>query len=106
MSDEEFDEEEEVFEDEFADQMAEPVPKIASKPVKPRIGRPPASAAPQIKEKIRLPEKEQPTTFSAFHLPEQIGVKNDKTNEIVGQDVYSILAKLMTEVQAIKEAVC
>lgn len=48
-------------------------------------------------------EEKEGTTYSAYHLPERAGVKNDKDNQPVGEDVYTILASIKTDLQELKD---
>lgn len=42
-------------------------------------------------------------TFSAYHIPERAGVKNNRTGQPVGEDVYSLLALILTKLESIEE---
>lgn len=42
-------------------------------------------------------------TFSSYHIPERIGIKNDKTNQPVAEDQWTILAEILTRLERIEE---
>ena len=55
--------------------------------------------APKPKKSIKF----EGITYSAFRLPERVGVVNNKTKEPIGEDVYSILASIKNDLQEIKD---
>lgn len=95
---------EEEFDEEFEEEEDE-VKQLLQKAKKP--GRPPVvnKPKPTPAPSIRTDPKKPVTTYSSYHFPERAGVKNDYTGEPIAEDVFSILALILTKLEKIEEAV-
>jgi len=82
-------EEEEEEEEDFDEDFEEPELKKVENEKKP---------LPSSKKKAG-----ESITYSAYRLPERAGIKNDKTNESIGEDVLTILASIKTDIQELKD---
>lgn len=101
-----FDEEEEDEEPD-EDEEEEKPKKIETR------GRPPKREIEEdepvsIKHKVSSARNDDKveTTYSAYHLPERTGIKNDSNNTPVGEDIYSVLAVILTKIERIEQSVC
>jgi hypothetical protein len=99
-----FDDEEEPEEDEEELQNAGKKKVLQKRPI---VEEEEEMPSPIKQKKFSSKENEKTeTTYSAYHFPERIGVKNDLDNSPIGEDVYSVLALILTKLEKIESAVC
>jgi len=88
----------EGYEDFDAEELVEEV--STQKPIKPKPrGRP-------VKQKP-APKAEPVTTevkYVAYHQPESLGIVDRETNEVVGTEIYPILAEILNKLENIEKA--
>ena len=53
-------------------------------------------------EESKPSQKGGAVSYTAYHYPEQLGIRNDATSEQIG-DLYSILALILTKIQRLEE---
>lgn len=96
--------------DDFPDEQedaSELVEAQAPVPVqKPRIGRPPMRREAPAQVKKEAEQNPEEDIYAAYHIPESTGIANKKTNQIVGNDILSILAKMLSKIEKIERATC
>jgi hypothetical protein len=97
-----------MVDDDFEEEFDEDVPTPAPAPVPIRVetrGRKPGFSP---KREIPQAPKENPEedTYAAFHIPERNGIAERKTNVVVGEDILSILAKMLSKIEKIERATC
>jgi len=96
--------------DEFDEDFPEEEEEVKEEKREERRGRP-AKPVPSPVSKYKQIPKETPKEtpkekYAAFHIPERAGVVNLETDKPVGEDVLSLLAVILNDLQVIKEAVC
>jgi hypothetical protein len=114
-----FDDEEEELDsfedDEEMEEEGEKPMKITNlvppkkQPIKPRYDQIPEPKRPQnttAPVAMRAKEKEVSVSYSKYYTPEQVGIKNDATGEVVGEDIMGLLAFIINKLQKIEEATC
>jgi len=91
------DPETEGYEDFDAEELVEEVstpepikPKPRGRPVKPK---PVQKTEPVVNE----------AKYVAYHQPESIGIVDRETNEVIGTDVYPILAEILNKLENIEK---
>lgn len=105
FEDEEFDEEKAskkslkkvVEKDDYDEEEEEEKAEFEEERPKPK-GRPVGSfKKPQTQSSEQMEEK-----YSPYHITERIGVKDNKTNTTIGEDVYTILASIKNDLHELK----
>lgn len=91
-------------EDDFPDEDEfEEAPAPAPVRVETR-GRPPKREVAQVQPKRE--QKPEDDAYGAFSITARNGIVNKATNEIVGEDILTILAKMLSKIEKIERATC
>lgn len=96
--DEDFDDEEFDGEEEPEVERAAPIKNMRGGPKKPSN----PSRSPQNQRKTQDAPVEPQRRYAAFHSPERMGVVDVETNEVIGEDVHSLLADIIDRLERIE----